>query len=299
MPVYPIGFSIDETLIVKEVPKKTKLLAHIIPGKLDTYIFNDSEGYNFDYQQSFFAITCKKSGWDCFRHYEILANGCIPLFIDIESIPDTIMTLFPKDMIKETNQLYYLMKNVKSKDEYKKYSDTCYNYIEKLLEYTRTYLTTESMASYVLSKSNIKINGDTRVLFLSEKTDPDYLRCLTLQGFKKLFGTKCHDFPKIEHIYDDYSEDVKKIYGKGINYTKLIKNELYDKSLDKDISKNIKNRYYDVVIYGSVHRGIPLHSFVQQYYKQNEIIYMCGEDEHDCQLKNNKSLSTFFIRELK
>jgi len=299
MPIFPIGFSIHESLIVKEIPVKTKLLAHIVPGKLDTYIFNTAEEYNKDYQNSFFALTCKKSGWDCFRHYEILANGCIPLFINLESIPENIMTHFPKDIIRETNQLYDIMKNEKDTDEYKKHEKKCYDYIEKLLEHTRTFLTSKAMALYVLEKSNITLDVP-KVLFLSERTDPDYLRCLTLQGFKELLGTNCHDFPKIEHIYDDYSENILNLYGKGINYAKLVDSSLtYDKNLDKHLVKNIKNHYYDVIIYGSIHRGNPLIDMVEYYYKPNEIVFICGEDEHNCHLKNTSSEINIFIRELK
>ena len=79
----PISFSIPECKILKKIPEKKKLLAHIIPGRLNTYIFSDESDYYLDYQDSVFGITCKKAGWDCLRHYEILANGCIPLFLDL------------------------------------------------------------------------------------------------------------------------------------------------------------------------------------------------------------------------
>ena len=36
------------------------------------------------YSNSIFAITNKKLGWDCLRHYEILMNGCVPLYLDIK-----------------------------------------------------------------------------------------------------------------------------------------------------------------------------------------------------------------------
>ena len=32
---------------------------------------------------------------------------------------------------------------------------------------------------------------------------PDYLRCLTLIGFKEKFKSNCHDYVKVEHIYKD------------------------------------------------------------------------------------------------
>jgi hypothetical protein len=29
----------------------------------------------------------KKGGWDCLRHYEIIGNGCMPYFENIEKCP--------------------------------------------------------------------------------------------------------------------------------------------------------------------------------------------------------------------
>src|SRR5688572_9949738 len=81
---FPIGFAISETKFVSDVPIKDKDFASIIPGDLKTYIYTEESAYYKDYQRSYFAITCKKGGWDCMRHYEILANGCIPYFIDID-----------------------------------------------------------------------------------------------------------------------------------------------------------------------------------------------------------------------
>jgi len=290
----PIGFSIHESLVVKAVPKKKKLLAHIIPGKLETYIFTTQEEYNQDYQDSFFAVTCKKSGWDCFRHYEILANGCIPLFINLESIPKNIMTFFPKDIISQTNKLYITMKN---SENFMDYEETCNQYISKLLEHTRSYLTTKNMAKYILTQSGFDVKNVKNVLFLSGDTSPDYLRCLTLIGFKDLFGKNCHDFPKIPHIYEDY-ENIIKLYGKGINYSRKVNCDDYDETLDRSIIKNIKSHFYDVVIYGSVHRGSPLDSLVLKNYKKNEVVLLCGEDSHKCQIKDNYSSGVnFFIRE--
>ena len=51
------------------------------------------------YSNSIFAITNKKLGWDCLRHYEILMNGCIPLFLNIEDCPKLTLTTLPKDRL--------------------------------------------------------------------------------------------------------------------------------------------------------------------------------------------------------
>lgn len=67
--LHPITFSIAEQKIVNIIPKKTKILSSLIPGDISTYIYNTEEEYYKEYQQSYFATTTKKSGWDCMRHY--------------------------------------------------------------------------------------------------------------------------------------------------------------------------------------------------------------------------------------
>lgn len=99
MPVYPISFSIPLSKIVDSIPLKTRLLAHIIPGNMNTYIYSTKHDYYKGYQESWFALTCKKAGWDCMRHYEIIANGCIPLFLNLPHCPPNTMTTFPKELI--------------------------------------------------------------------------------------------------------------------------------------------------------------------------------------------------------
>ena len=56
------------------------------------YIFNDEESYYQEYGQSIFAYTYRKGGWESMRHYEIMCNGAIPYFIDIDKMPPHTMT---------------------------------------------------------------------------------------------------------------------------------------------------------------------------------------------------------------
>ena len=93
MPVYAITFSIPELKIVRGMQHKTKLLSNLIPGNMSTYIYNTEEEYYNEYKSSLFAITTKKSGWDCMRHYEILACGTIPYFPNNENCPKDTMAL--------------------------------------------------------------------------------------------------------------------------------------------------------------------------------------------------------------
>jgi|WetSurMetagenome_2_1015567.scaffolds.fasta_scaffold07621_6 hypothetical protein len=140
--MFSVSFAFPFKDMVTEVPKKTRELAFIIPGKLDTYIYMHEKDYYNGYKEAMWGKTTRKAGWDCMRHYEILANGCIPYFPDIESCPVNTMFNFPKNIIRETNRLY----------ETKQYNDASYNYFAKyLLDYTRRYLTTKELAIYILS----------------------------------------------------------------------------------------------------------------------------------------------------
>lgn len=283
MPVYPIGFSIPESKLVSEIPLKTKRLSSLIPGDLSTYIYQNETDYYDEYKKSVFATTTKKAGWDCMRHYEILSQGCIPYFPDLNKCPPNTMTFFPKELVLKAN--------------------TCYEsgsdpgtLASELLEYTRQHLTTKKMAQYILDRSGHP--EAKKILFLSGYVQPDYLRCLTLQGFKELFGSECHDYPKIPHIYKD-AGPYTKYYGKGITYTGNIPQELHDLSKDAHVAVDIIQQNYDLIIYGSYHRGLPGFDLVNKYYPPHKIVLLCGEDLHSCTYDQFSSKGYHvFVREL-
>ena len=54
-----------------------------------SYVFETEEAYYRDLQESKFAVTTRRAGWDCLRHYEIAANGCVPCFRDLDRKPAT------------------------------------------------------------------------------------------------------------------------------------------------------------------------------------------------------------------
>jgi len=295
--IFPIHFSIPEEKIVKEIPKKKKILAFVIPGERNTYIFQNERDYYKDYQESMFAITMKKCGWDCLRHYEILANGCIPYFKQIDDIPRNTMIHFPKEMIQKSN-LFYKRIQYKKIDEVSEEEWSEYNqYVNYYLIHMKEHLTTLSISKYILEKIEKKNIG--KILFLSQNVEPDYLRCLTLHGFKSIFHTEVHDYPKINHLYKISNFPYHLLYGKGITYSNLLNNLDHDDEKDMNIRKDIKNHEYDIIIYGSYHRGLPYWEMVNQYYKKDEIILLCGEDEHDCDSIHYALKGyTLFIREL-
>lgn len=288
--LFPISFSIPESKIVNEIPCKTKLLATTIPYNQSTYCFKNETDYHKDYQKSVFAITHKKGGWDCLRHYEILANGCIPYFTDLSECSSIQLQLFPKNLVKDAM-------NASSQPGF-----DAKPHIERLLEYTRTHLTTKAMANYILEKSN---NTDAKsVLFLSGDPYPDYLRCLTLHGLKTIFKQNCHDIICVYHLYDKFPEEkVPTLYGKGFTYARTLNyEEMRDDSRDVTIVQDILAKRYDIVVYGSVHRGLPLFEYITQIYPPEKIIYLCGEDDHTkkdevCMVHSLNAFSPCFLRE--
>lgn len=137
----PISFSIPKEKISNEITKKEKKLAHIDPLNRNTYIFDREQDYYNDYKISYYGLTQKKGGWDCMRHYEILANRCLPYFRDLENCPKKIMVNFPKSEILKSNELFHNF------NEYS-YSDI----LDKVFNYTIDNLTTVESSKYILNE---------------------------------------------------------------------------------------------------------------------------------------------------
>ncbi len=180
--VIPISFAIPKEKILKTINENpANLLAPLVPGRLDTYIYDNEKTYYDMYSNSIFAITNKKLGWDCLRHYEILMNGCIPLFFYIKNCPKQTLTTLPKnkliniyDKFNKILQLYFPFNIYKKKflsiDKVISYIPNIFKdksaslFLDKnseildikneLLSYTKQYLTTEHLAKYVLDKKN-------------------------------------------------------------------------------------------------------------------------------------------------
>ena len=153
--VYPISFSIPKNLInIQPVENKIKIISN--SSSYETgYLYSDEETYYKNYTNSYFALTKKKAGWDCLRHYEILMNGCLPLFSNLHNLPKNIMIHWDKELLKESLDLFWDFR-IHKKDfdlNAKNISDSVYNELRnKLADNLKTNLTTENMFNYILSK---------------------------------------------------------------------------------------------------------------------------------------------------
>jgi hypothetical protein len=91
----PISFGIPEHLVSSEVPRKTKdFPAHVVDaevaqrvGAATSYAFADEDAYYADLRATRFGITTKRGGWDCMRHYELAASGCVLCFRNLSAKP--------------------------------------------------------------------------------------------------------------------------------------------------------------------------------------------------------------------
>jgi len=164
----PIGYSFPKKSFkqLNNIDEKIKPLSTIIPGLRQTYIFNDENQYYEDYRKSFFGLTWRKLGWDCFRHHEIIFSSCLPLFPDINDCPKNTLTKFPKNICKEilkldclkninynkvwlAHDLYYF-KDISINIDKININD--YNeLLEKMLMFSFENNTSEKMLDYILN----------------------------------------------------------------------------------------------------------------------------------------------------
>lgn len=91
-----ISFSFpSEKILPAPAAGRERLLAtHVVDpevaarvGAGTSYAFASEADYYADLQSARFGITVKRAGWDCLRHYEQAANGCVPCFRALERKP--------------------------------------------------------------------------------------------------------------------------------------------------------------------------------------------------------------------
>jgi hypothetical protein len=101
----PISFSIPDEKIKKtnDIQRTKDFPTHIVDLEVseningsnfsykgsNTYAFVSESDYYNDLQKSRFGVTTKRAGWDCLRHYELAANGCVLCFRDLDLKPIT------------------------------------------------------------------------------------------------------------------------------------------------------------------------------------------------------------------
>ena len=144
--LFPISFAIPTSKVIT-VQSKTRGKAICDPRDRSTYIYKNEKDYYNGYAESCMGVTMSKAGWDCMRHYEILANDCIPWFINVDMCPNNIMTTFPKELCKQVNE-YMIGKHTYPAHFFNVWEE----YKDRFREHTIKHCTTKVLAQTVLDK---------------------------------------------------------------------------------------------------------------------------------------------------
>jgi len=303
------------------LPKKFQDFSELIPGRGETYKFKfESEiDYRRIYGASYFAITMKKGGWDCNRHYEIISTGTIPYFDKLNLAGNYTLSHLPKSLlydaqhIQGVNRLHLTINHkVFDKDKY-------YLILHRLLYYAKYRLTTVKIVEYILNviQYPLKSSSNHSVLYLSHYSD-DYMKEYMLHGFTKIFKDNLHVSQPPKYLYDYpgskmwNAEESNKYYqhdlsgfGFGFrltlkNYFHLYQRDIKDLSNEDVLKNNIKNRIYSLIVFGSILRRNDLFPFVKNYYNRSQIILIDGEDEYtrDNRRSEYAKDAFYFLREI-
>lgn len=122
----------------------------------------------------------------------------------------------------------------------------------------------------------------------------DYQNDLVFYGLRELFGDDVVDSTQILSLYKEYEGRIPKqhLWG-GMTAFWLIGDNKIDRT---NIETKIKDKYYDLIIYGAIKRCKDYYDLVSKIYPANKIILIDGNDESELDPLYKKHL--YFKREL-
>ena len=229
-----------------------------------------------------FGVTRKKAGWDCMRHIEIMASGCVPFFVDLKYLPRRTMQFYPKKLLEQARNFPGVTFHGSQDDpsSYKIASDRFdfekyYELATKILEHSREHLTTRAMAQYVLQR--IDMPSPKRALMATNCID-DYLQDTMLHGLKLVLGARLVDFVpesqllSADQCVTDHSNstrllpdyrvnmymdswaassksnlDTRKSYGRGFTVWNRLSKAIHGDIDRSNVYKDIEDDVFDVV----------------------------------------------------
>lgn len=336
---YPLSFGFNEHFLLNTIPrkvlvhkkervvmqtcipKKTKDFSSLLPGKFETYQFEF--GHELDYRRlysaSYFAVTMKKGGWDCNRHYEIISAGAMPYFDELERTNDFTMKHLPKALLIDAKSIHGINRNNLTLN-HEHFNFTQYQLLlHRLLYYAKHRLTTRKLVEYILRTINYRYQDrltNHSVLFIAHN-HCDYMKEFMLHGFTLVFEDKLHIYQPPPYLYGYSSKKMWSsketedyygghLYGFGYGfalsltkYAHLFRRDVSELASDTIVKEEIKRRKYTLIVFGSVTRRNSLLSFATKYYKKSEIVLIDGEDER--KVKNRSEFAkvgTYFLREI-
>ena len=304
--LYPFQFGFQQHRMPRELRQALYDWSIIWPvqakSRLDNkrgYIFEDEGSYYKEYGTSVFAYTYRKGGWESMRHYEIMCNGAIPYFIDIEKMPPHTMTRFPKEIVAGVMKLPGI-DPVAGTLDHKKINMPClYDVRKVLLDYCRQNMTTVALAKYFLSAMGQP--SARRILMINGRQQWEYMTDSLTHGLRLLLGSGFVDYEKRLFLYRGMREKALANgfteYGRGFSYAYALPD---DPNVERDpetVRRQIRTRYYDIIIIGQLFQPRPttaksdwetstdlneqlLWDEVSKFYSRDEIALLDGLDYH-------------------
>jgi hypothetical protein len=130
---------------------------------------------------------------------------------------------------------------------------------------------------------------------IGSNTFGDYQNDFVFHGGRSLFGEDYIDSSKATYLLKTFDSTTGGLYGNGFGFTR----RLDDIEIDREnILEKIRDRYFDFVIFGSIHRDQTYLSEVLKSYPSNKIVFIDGEDHTDMILWGLTEKGIYFKREL-
>lgn len=111
-----------------------------------------------------------------------------------------------------------------------------------------------------------------KILFFTTN-EADYLQDSTFHGLRFVFGNNVVDYPRKDILYKNCMRE--DIYGKGFTLYKILEDIPVDRNNIKD---KIKKGFFELIIFGSIHRQQELYFEYQSYLSTRNTIILDGED---------------------
>ena len=333
--IYPIIFGLPAENLVSCPTVKLRDFAQVVAGREETYTFkaSDEAEYIHSYRIARFAYTRKKAGWDCARHWEIIAAGSVPFFDDIDNCPQHTLAHLPRSLTSMARRFPstsfdritgQLTVDHSSLDEGR------YRLLQQqFLHLARNRPTTEALVHYMLAQVNRTADSVQSAVLLScwddRRRETDYMDALLTHGWVKVLGERVLVPAPSLSLYQwtdpsvtvPYTEDAMKRFIDGVPYGKgfFYGRRLYDQREKMDESRlhygstagqeelqtALRERRFDLVVYTCLHLARPFMDVVVQHYAQHEILAVDGRDDAEDpegRRRNTAQQMTLFVREI-
>lgn len=286
--VFPISFSNPRQVSLLQ-GRRPRFLSEVIPG--EAYTFHDEDQYLQQYRESYFGLSTKKAGWDCFRHLEIAFSGSIPLVPGIQGTPPGVMFAYPKaTWAAILAELTAHGPRIPSEE-----------LLENLATYSEKYLSSRAMATYILDV--LDYQGGP-VAFVDDRLDSwvDYQSVFSLIGLASILGKSLAP-PAIPGYLSKPPSTNQSLYGRGFGYVGALEGFI-PSSIQRMTSQIVGELLdsFELVIFGHFFRDFPTSGLGRkQGWDRTKVVGILGDDYPLSRGNIRKLASTggrFFVREL-